>query len=160
MARTEPLGLMRLKDPNEAAGLALRLLAGESPFRDMPLGMSAGTMLGSIDRGHYAFARRGAKALGFACWAFADPQDAQTWMDERTPFTPKDTGGPGSAVIIMAMQAVDTSVARFLTKSLRDQELAHIDLCYYYRDYGKDGRGGRAVRLVRPKVRRMARQQM
>ncbi len=37
-----PLGLMRLMNPNEALDLAIRLLAGEVPFRDIRLGMSTG----------------------------------------------------------------------------------------------------------------------
>ena len=157
MTETETLGMMRLKDPNEAAGLALRLLAGETPFRDMPMGMSGGIMLSAIDRNHYVFARRANKAVGFACWAFTAPQGAEDWMRKGIPFESFETATPGAAVVVLAVQAIDTETARFLIKGLRDNQLAAMDLCYYVRDYGKNGKTPRYVRLIRPKVRRLPR---
>lgn len=157
MTEPETLGMMRLKDPNEAAGLALRLLAGETPFRDMPLGMSAGMMLSAIDRNHYVFARRTNKAVGFACWTFTDPQSAEDWMRKGKPFESFETATPGAAAVVLAVQAIDTETTRFLIKGLRDTQLAAVDLCYYVRDYGKEGKAPRYVRLIRPKVRRTPR---
>lgn len=149
MANTDELGLMRLRDPNEAAGLAIRLLAGESPFREMPLGMSAGTMLNAIDRDHYAFARRGDRAVGFTCWMFTDVATAEAWMHEGTPLGADAANEDGAAAIVLAVQAIDAKVTRFLLHALRDIELAERSVCYFLRDYGPD-KPRRLVRLVRP----------
>lgn len=157
MTEPETLGMMRLKDPNEAAGLALRLLAGETPFRDMPMGMSAGMMLSAIDQSHYVFARRANRAVGFACWTFTDPQSAEDWMRKGRPFESLETAASGSAAVVLAVQAIDTETTRFLFKGLRDNQLATVDLCYYVRDYGKEGKPPRYVRMIRPKIRRLKR---
>jgi hemolysin-activating ACP:hemolysin acyltransferase len=148
------LGLMRIKDPNEALGLAVRLLAGEAPFRDMPLGVSIGSLVGSIDAGNYIFASRGDRAVGVTFWMFTQPEDAEAWLfrGKRLSEDALTKGGP--AAIILGLQATETEVTRLLFRGLRDI-YDEVDLCYFMRDYGKDDdRGRRAVRLVRPKVRR------
>jgi hemolysin-activating ACP:hemolysin acyltransferase len=148
------LGLMQLKDPNEALGLAVRLLAGEAPFRDMPLGFSMGGLVNSIDKGNYFFARREDRALGVTFWMYAQPEDAEAWIlrGERIGKEALDRGGP--IAIVLGLQATEQEVTRYLFRSLRDV-LTHVDICYYLRDYGKDSeRGPRAVRLIRPRIRR------
>jgi len=148
------LGLMRIKDPNEALGLAVRLLAGEAPFRDMPLGFSMGTLVGSIDKGNYFFARRGDRALGVTFWMFTQPEDAEAWLFRGEQLSEDAFKKGGPAAIILGLQATEADVTRFLFRGLRDV-YEEVDLCYFMRDYGKDGdRGRRVVRLVRPKVRR------
>jgi len=148
------LGLMRVKDPNEALGLAVRLLAGEAPFRDMALGFSIGSLVGSIDAGNYFFARRGDRALGVAFWMFTQPEDAEGWLFRGEPLSEDARTKGGPAAIILGLQASETAVTRFLFRGLRDI-YDEVDICYFMRDYGKEGlRGNRAVRLVRPKVRR------
>lgn len=153
------LGLMRIKDPNEALGLAVRLLAGEAPFRDMPLGFSIGSLVGSIDAGNYFFARRGDRALGVAFWMFTQPEDAEGWLFRGEPLSEDARKNGGPVAIILGMQATEAAVTRFLFHGLRDVIFAELDICYFMRDYGKDGtRGRRAVRLIRPKVRRKPKQ--
>jgi hemolysin-activating ACP:hemolysin acyltransferase len=150
-----PLGLMRLKDPNEALGLAIRLLAGEAPFRDMQLGMSTGMLVEAIDANHYIFVRRDNKAIAFAAWKYSRKEDAEAWLfDGRAP----EGGATRDArvAIMLAVQGIETPVVRYLMRQLRDGELGDCDTLYYMRDYGK-GRGKRSVRLVRPKVRRALR---
>lgn len=150
------LGLMRLKDPNEALGLAVRLLAGEAPFRDMPLGFSMGGLVRSIDSGNYFFATRGDRALGVTFWMFAEPEDAEGCLFRGEPLSEDALTKGGPVAIVLGLQATETAVTRFLFRSLRDI-LTEVDICYYIRDYGKDGtRGQRAVRLIRPRVRRKA----
>ena len=155
---TEPkdqaLGLMKLKDPNEALGLAIRLLAGESPFRDMPLGFSVAGLVGSIDAGDYIFVRRGERAVGVAHWMYVKPETGEAWLGEGASFVEEERLKSSPAVIIMALQAIDASVTRFLFNGLRDVCLADCQLCYFLRDYGKDKGGMRGVRMVMPKVRR------
>lgn len=151
----DAMTLMRLRDPNEALGLAVRLLAGEAPFHDMGLGMSTGLLVGAIDCGRYAFVRRGAKAVGFAAWLFTTNADAEAWLfNGQTPEGGVERLDGGPVAIMLAVQGIDTSAVRFLIRHLRDGDLGQCNTLYYMRDYGPDGRGRRAVRLVRPKVRR------
>lgn len=148
------LGLMQMKDPNEALGLAVRLLAGEAPFRDMPLGFSMGGLVHSIDNGNYFFARREDRAVGVAFWMFAQPEDAEAWIfrGERITKEAMDRGGPVG--IILGVQAIEPAIAKLLIRTLRDN-FADVDICYFIRDYGKDSnRKPRATRFVRPRVRR------
>jgi len=156
MTDPDKLGLMRMKDPNEALGLAVRLLAGEAPFRDMPLGFSMGGLVHSIDHGNYFFARQGGRAVGIAFWMYAQPEDAEAWIfrGERITREAMDRGGPVG--IILGMQAIESAVAKLLVRTLRDN-FADVDICYFLRDYGKEnGRPPRAARFVRPRVRRKA----
>ena len=74
----EPIGLMRLRDPNEALGLAVRLLAAETPFRGMELGQAIGMLVRAIDAGQYIFARRGDRAIGMTCWLYVAPEKAES----------------------------------------------------------------------------------
>lgn len=150
------LDLMRLKDPNEALGLAVRLLAGEAPFRDMPLGFSAGAIISSIDREEYVFARRGERALGIAYWMFVEPGKAEAWISEGKRLEAADRLDSSLAAIIMGVQASEPAVAKYLMRCLRNGELAQCDVCYFVRDYGKGKGSQRAMRLVRPKSERQA----
>lgn len=147
---------MRLKDPNEALGLAIRLLAGEAPFRDMRLGMSTGMLVNAIDANHYVFVRRENKAVGFAAWKYTSKEDAEAWLFEgRAPEGGSQATEDTRVAIMLAVQGIETRVIRHLMRELRDGELGGCDTLYYMRDYGAGGRGKRAVRLVRPKVRRV-----
>ncbi|MEP4767914.1 MAG: hypothetical protein ABJQ21_25660 [Roseibium sp.] len=148
------LRLMQMKDPNEALGLAVRLLVGEAPFRDMPLGFSMGGLVHSIDNGNYFFARRGDVAVGVAFWMFAQPEDAEAWIfrGERISKEAMDRGG--SVGIILGVQAIEPVIAKLLIRTLRDN-FSDVDVCYFIRDYGKESnRKPRATRFVRPRVRR------
>lgn len=158
MSETEetPLRLIRIRDPNEALGLAIRLLAGAAPFRDMPLGLSTGALMEAIDMDAYAFASRPGEAVGFAAWRPCLAAEAEGWVfgtDRRIP--PQIASAPDSA-IVLAVQAQNSAVARFLHRQVRDGPLCWCPTFYYVRDYGAEaGRPLRAVRLQRPRSRRV-----
>lgn len=156
MPQTAPLALMRLKDRNEALGLAVRLLCGEEPFRDMPVGGSIGTLISSIDVDNYAFVQREKKAVGFACWQYCSVEQAEAWRSSERASIPLGAN-PGRVAVMYAVQAIDLSATRHLMLGLRDGPLLGCDLIYYYRDYGSNGRPPRIVRLVRPKKRQTRR---
>jgi hemolysin-activating ACP:hemolysin acyltransferase len=154
-AGSEGLSIIRIRDPNEALGLAARLLAGEAPFRDLPVGASIGSLIAAIDREAYVFARRGDRVVGVVTWAFTTMDTAEAWAFERSRFDPSLISEEGEALIVTGMQAVDTSVTRFLISSLRDHLMKEAQVAYYIRDYGgRSGKRNRVVRLVRPRVRR------
>lgn len=146
------LSLVRFRDPNEAVGLAVRLLAGVAPFRQMPLGMSMGLLVQAIDGGTYAFATRPGRAVGFACWRYCQAAEAEAWLFGDGRLAETDPPETEDCAIMLAMQAIDTSVARFFHPALRDGPLRTCRTLYYFRDYGA-ARPRRAVRLVRPRTR-------
>lgn len=147
------LRLIRIKDPNEALGLAVRLLAGVAPFREMPLGLSMGAMIEAIDAETYAFAARPGRAVGIACWRFCRQEDAETWLFGGARLAEAAPPDDRRCAVMMAMQASDRAVVGFLNRALREGPLRPCQTLYYLRDYGPD-RPRRAVRLVRPRVRR------
>lgn len=154
---TPSLNLIQLKDPNEALGLAARLLAGEAPFRSLPLGNTLGVLIMAIDANTYAFARRGSRAVGVAAWFRTTIAAAERWNFGQGAVSLEDIRPDGAAAIIPAVQAIDSATARFLSVRLRDQLLRPCRVAYYVRDYAaKDGRRTRFVRLVRPQSRRAA----
>lgn len=149
------LTLIRIRDPNEALGLAVRLLAGETPFRDFPLGLSIGGLVSVIDSGRYAFARRGGLAVGFVGWGLAGREVAEAWA--FCGYVPKpEEVEAGPCVLVFALQAVSTDVTRFLVRCMRDQLFADKDTAYFIRDYGAgaEAEGGRRLRAVRLNRRR------
>lgn len=147
-----PLGLMRLKDRNEALGLAVRLLAWEKPFRDLPLGMSAGALVDAIDNDRYFFATRDDVAVGVTYWIFLEPEVAENWLFKGQQLAIEDAVKGGSAAVALGMRAVEASATRFLFRNLRDVAFAENTICYYLRTY-PNGQS-RAVRLIRPHVSR------
>ncbi|MEM9148617.1 MAG: hypothetical protein AAGC57_20880 [Pseudomonadota bacterium] len=153
----EPLSLIQVKDPNEALGLAARLLAGGAPLRSLPLGSTLGVLIMAIDAGSYAFARRANRAVGVAAWFRTSVEAAERWNYGQGLVSPADIQTDGAAAIIPAVQAIDAETARFLSQRLRDQLLRPCRVAYYVRDYaGREGRRTRLVRLVRPSARRTA----
>lgn len=153
-ARHDPsLRLVRLKDPNEALGLALRQLSGVAPFRDIPLGLSTGALIEAIDMNAYAFAIQGSRARGIVAWRPCLAVEAEAWL-----FGPKQRTAPRivdapDAVIVLAVQADSREVTRFLHRAVGDGPLRGCSTFYYVRDYGRDGgRPARRVRLHRPRA--------
>jgi hemolysin-activating ACP:hemolysin acyltransferase len=150
---TPPLKLIRLRDPNEALGLAVRLLAGVPPFDTLPLGLSISGLVSRIDGGDYAFAQRAARAVGFVAWGFADAVVAEAWAFQGRVPQPGEVAPDKPCAMVFAMQAISPEVTRFLWSQLRDHVFAGRETAYYIRDYGKqpDGRRRtRAVRMQRP----------
>lgn len=147
------LTLIRIRDPNEALGLAVRLMAGETPFRDFPLGLSVGGLVSVIDSNRYAFARRGGHAVGFVGWGLAGREVAEAWAFKGYVPKPEEVEG-GPCVLVFALQAVSTDVTRFLVQRLRTQLFPDKQSAYFIRDYGPGADGKRRLRAVRLNRRR------
>ena len=58
---TEAMELVRFKDPNEALGLAVHLLAKKRPLNELPLQRVVPMVEAAIHREHYVFAKRGSR---------------------------------------------------------------------------------------------------
>lgn len=145
------LAFVRFKDPNEALGLAVRLLAGTDagPFEHLPFGVSMRLMATLIDRGDYGFAQRGREAVGLAMWAFVDESVAERFHAGAGVIDAADLG-KGSAGLVFAFRAVDREATRFLTGKLRDVVFADAASLRFVRDYGRDAdRPSRAVHMRR-----------
>lgn len=142
---------VRFKDPNEALGLAVRLLVGvdSGPFEQLPLGMSARMLTVLIDRGEYGFAKRAERAVGFAVWSFVH-EDAAARYIGGTERLKVEEFGSGNCGIVFAFHAVDRATTRFLGRRLRDTVFARADSVSFVRDYGRTGaRPPRAVVMRR-----------
>jgi len=150
-----PMKLVRFRDPNEALGLAVRLLAGEAPFRDLPLGASAGAVVSAIDDGSYAFVSRQEQAVAVACWRRTSLEQGEAWL-RGAPLNLDAPSQAEPAALILAVQAIDAAAAGYLMRRLRDGELSDCLVVYYLRDYA-GLRPKRRVRLVRPAARGGAR---
>jgi hypothetical protein len=138
-----------LRDPNEALGLAVRLLAGVPPFNALPLGLSIGGLVDRIDSNHYGFAQSQARAVGFVSWGFSEQAVAEGWAFERRAPKPGEITPDGPCAMVFAMQAISADVTRFLWSQLRTKALAGRDVVYYIRDYGVRTDGSRRTRGVR-----------
>ena len=146
------LRLIRMKDPNEALGLAVRLVATARTFRDMPLGLSMQALIEAVDSDSYAFAARSGRALGVACWRLTTQAAAEAWLARDGPGVEPSETPDGRVAIMLAVQGTDAEVIRFLMRQLRDGPMRSVQLLYYMRDYGT-GKSARLVRLRRPKSR-------
>lgn len=131
------LRFVQFRDPNEALGLAVRLLAGaeSGPFDNLPLGMSARLLSVLIDRGDYGFAQRENLATGFCAWSFMSEALAEAHVHAATSIRPEDLGS-GRAGVVFAFRAIDRATTRFMTKQLRNVVLRDAESLRFIRDYG------------------------
>ncbi|SEB04125.1 hypothetical protein [Rubrimonas cliftonensis] len=145
------MNFIRFKDPNEALGLAVRLLAGADagPFAALPFAASTRLLTLMIDRGDYGFAAREGRAVGVVVWAFVDEAVAARSIAGGGPIKPGDLGG-GESGLVLAFRAVDAAATAFLTRRLRDQVFAAAPSVRFVRDYGPgSSRRQRAVVMRR-----------
>lgn len=142
----DPHEFVRFRDPNEAVGLAMRLIAGSAPFDRLPLGLTGGLLISRIDAGDYGFARRGDLAVGVVIWGFTTEEAAAGFIDRTRPLGSEDLGG-GPAGLVFAFRAVDRATTRFLVTRLRKAVFAGAKSLRFIRDYGP-GAAGRKPRAV------------
>ncbi len=139
---------VRFRDPNEALGLAVRLVAARPPFDRLPLGLSAGMLTGLVDRGSYGFARQGSTATGFAAWSFVPEEVAEAYLREQRAVRPEEMGS-GTAGVVFVLTSIDRPTTAFLVERLRNLVFAQASALYFIRDYGPAGRSPRLVRMRR-----------
>jgi hemolysin-activating ACP:hemolysin acyltransferase len=112
-----PLRLSAGPDRLAAFGRAVGHLMTRPAFANAPFGHVARALAGQVNRGHYAFAERGADIVGFAGWAFADEAVAEGWLAGERGFG-DDEAAHGDCVVLNFWQADDTEVSRFLVARL------------------------------------------
>lgn len=115
-------------------------------FAAAPFGHIARNLTGQVNRGHYAFAARGARFVGFAGWALAGEGEAEGWL-AGTRVLSEAEACAGDCLVLNFWQADDPEVSRFLLGRLF-AAMPAIRLVVAKRHY-PDGRL-RPVRLRRP----------
>ncbi|HJN03869.1 MAG TPA: hypothetical protein QF665_01980 [Alphaproteobacteria bacterium] len=75
-------------------------------------------LFGQIHRGHYLFAVRGDRILGFMGWGLCDGPVAREWLEGQRQLSSDDCAG-GDCVLVMTFLAAAPEVARFLARECR-----------------------------------------
>src|SRR5262249_58991386 len=73
----------RFKNPALAFGVVVDLLRPHKPFADAPFGTYASILRGQIARGHYVFAVKDGKVIGYVGWAICEEPIAKAWTQRR-----------------------------------------------------------------------------
>lgn len=144
---------VQFDDPNEALGLAVRLVGATAPFDRLPLGLSTGLLAHLIDRREYGFARRGDLATGFVAFGFVEDSAANAFLRGARRLFPGDLRPRGAGTgLVFAFRGVDRATTQFLVERLRDVVFRETEAVRYIRDYG-DG-AAKPPRLVTLRRRR------
>lgn len=148
--RNHSLAFVQFHDPNEALGLAVRLVGASAPFDRLPLGLTTGLLAHLIDRRDYGFARRGDVATGFVAYGFVDEDAALEFLRGVRQLSPADlkTKDAGAG-LVFAFRGVDRATTDFLVSRLREVVFRRASTVRYIRDYGRDGKPPRLVTLRR-----------
>ena len=101
-----------------ALGLAVRVLANLPAFSRLSFGEWAATLAGQIERGHYLFVLRNNDVEGIAGWAFADHDQATSWLEGHSGL-PHEACYDGDCVILNVWQTRSRPAQRFLLNHLR-----------------------------------------
>ncbi len=129
--------------PEVAFGRACAHLMTLPAFARAPFGHIARCLAGQVNRGHYVFAARGPKTVGFAGWALTTEPLAEAWLGGTRGFADAEAAD-GDCVVLNFWQAGDAEVSRGLAAHLAER-LPGARRLYARRHYA-DGRM-RPVRL-------------
>ena len=113
-----PLEASRVPNPNEAFGLAVIALSGVPPFSEYDFGAFGQQLFGQIHRGHYLFAVRGDRVLGYVGWGLCEEATARAWLEGERRLSSDDCAG-GACVLVMTFLAAAPEVTRFLARECR-----------------------------------------
>lgn len=103
----------RLRDPHAALGAAVQALMGSPAFARQPFGAWSRVLVGQINRGHYALARRDGRTVGFLGYGRCGEEAARRWLaDAVEPTSAECRAGP--VVLLNAWSAEDAVVSRTL----------------------------------------------
>jgi len=116
-SRREDLRLVFDLPPATAFSQAITHLMLRPAFARAPFGHIARCVAGQVNRGHYAFAVRGAEAVGFAGWARSAEPVAEAWL-RGEPGLSDAEASQGDCVILNFWQADTPEVSRFLVDRL------------------------------------------
>jgi hemolysin-activating ACP:hemolysin acyltransferase len=104
--------------PREAAfGRACAHLMTRPAFARAPFGHIARTLAGQVNRGHYVFAARGDRTVGFAGWALTSEARAEAWLAGAGGFDDAEAAA-GDCVVLNCWQADDAAVTRLIMAHL------------------------------------------
>ena len=115
--RADDLRLVTSLPPAEAFSRAIQHLMLRPAFARAPFGHIARCVAGQVNRGHYAFAARGAEAVGFAGWARVAEPVAEGWLSGERPFSDSEAVA-GDCIVLNFWQADTPEVSRFLVRAL------------------------------------------
>jgi hemolysin-activating ACP:hemolysin acyltransferase len=135
--------------PEVALGRAAAQLMARPAFARTPFGHLVRALAGQINRGHYAFAARNGRTVGFVGWAVTQEAVAEAWITGRRGFCDAEARA-GDCLVLNVWQADDAEVSRTLADHLGDT-VRGVRRLYARRIYA-DGRV-RPVRLaIRPRA--------
>lgn len=136
--------------PRDAAfARAVAHLMTRPAFASAPFGHVARCLAGQVNRGHYAFAARGDRVVGFVGWALSGEAHAEAWLAGARGLGDAEAG-VGDCAILNFWQADDTEVSRLIVSHLT-ATLSGVRRLYAKRHY-PDGR----MRPLRLDTRRRA----
>lgn len=119
-----------------ALGLAVHYLMRQPSFANMLFGHWARTLVGQINRRHYAFVVQGKDVVGFIGWAMTSQEAAEAWLGGTEIDSRAATGG--DCMIVNAWQANSNEVNSFLFSQLR--QAAKKPRLVYGKRYYSNGR--------------------
>ena len=108
----------RLRDPTLALGAAVEALMGAPAFASQPFGAWSRVLIGQVNRGHYALARRAGTTVGFVGYARVAHETAERWLHAGVPLGSRDCQG-GPVILINAWTARDRPASLALRQWLR-----------------------------------------
>jgi hemolysin-activating ACP:hemolysin acyltransferase len=117
-AKDEALRAIRVKDGCRALGMAVSFLMTEPSFARLPFGHWARVLVGQINRGHYLFAVRGNRIVGFVGWLLTDEAGAERWLAGKDELKNASLAG-GDCLLINAWKSASPEVNAFLINELR-----------------------------------------
>ena len=136
----------RFEKESEALGCATLLLSGARPFEGMRFGGLARTLNGQIHRGHYLFAARGRKLVGYAGWALCAEEVGRAWAEGRYHLSHEESVD-GNCFVGLTWYGESPRINFFLMRQCRT--LYPGVKVFGRREYG-DGRPPRPMEWVNP----------
>lgn len=104
--------------PREAAlGRAVAQIMARPAFARAPFGHVVRALAGQVNRGHYAFAVRDGRPVGFAGWALVAEPTAEDWLAGRRGFSDAEARA-GDCLVLNVWQADAPEVSRALIAHL------------------------------------------
>jgi len=113
-----PPSIQQVPDADSALGLAVSYVAGHQPFGSYRADRLVGSLVGQIQRRHYAFAVRNGTIVGYVGWALCERETARTWLEGGE--APNSEGSRhGSVLVPIVVIADDRQALRQLTVFMR-----------------------------------------
>jgi len=139
----EQLRVLQPKANATALGMAVAFFMTDPVFAALPFGHWSRVLVGQINRKHYVFIVQGEKVVGFAGWAFATREKAETWLTGKQELSFADSL-KGEIVLVNAWKATTREAHRALIAIGRG--VMKTKEAVYYKRFYADGRY-RPVRL-------------